>query len=73
MLAFYQKNCRAYLEAAALCFIEPRLILDREPKEGEIGPGDLTDFDYSWLYYSWIQGVDEDIAPFRIGTKPTPA
>ena len=69
VLAFYQKNCRAYLEAAALCFIEPRLVLDREPKEGEIGPGDLTDYDYTWLYYTFIQGDAEALAPFRVARE----
>jgi hypothetical protein len=69
-LEYYRRNSRAYLEAAALCFVEPRLVLDREPQEGEIGADDLTDLDYTWLYHSFITGGDHDVAPFRVEREP---
>jgi hypothetical protein len=72
-LEYYRRNSRAYVEAAALCFVEPRLVLDREPGEGEIGPDDLTDLDYTWLYHSFIQGGEQEVAPFRIAREPETA
>lgn len=72
-LGNYRRNARAYVEAAALCLREPRLILDREPSTGEIGPDDLADYDYVWFYYTWIGGPDADVAPFRVAGEPAPA
>lgn len=72
-LEHYRRNCRAYLEAAALCFVEPRLVLDREPGEGEIGPDDLSDMDYTWIYHSFITGGEQEVAPFRIARESPPA
>ena len=65
-LEHYQRNTRAFLEVAALCLVEPRLVLDRTPGEGEIGPDDLTDMDYLWIYYSWVQGTYEDTLLYRV-------
>lgn len=67
-IAAYQRNARSYVEIAALAFVEPRLILDREPdyEVGEIAPEDLTDVDYVWIYYSLCQGGHERVATFLV-------
>lgn len=65
----YVANSRAMQEVAQLCLKEPRLVLDREPGEGEIGPADLTDLDYSWLYYTFVEGGAADVAPFRVTAR----
>lgn len=64
--AAYVGNSRAYKEVAALCFKEPRLILDRPPTDNEIGPNDLTDWDYIWIYNRWVEGAATEVAPFRV-------
>lgn len=65
----YKKNTRALQEIAVLCLAEPKLALDRPPSEGEIGPEDLTDLDYSWIYYTWLEGAAENVAPFRVAQR----
>lgn len=64
----YEKNVKAYVQIAALAFVEPKLILDREPNysAGEIGPGDVPDLDYLWIWGSVVSGGMAEIAPFRI-------
>lgn len=62
----YKKNTRALQEIAALCLAEPKLALDRPPNDDEIGPEDLTDLDYGWIYYTWLEGAAATIAPFRV-------
>lgn len=63
-----RQNARAFQEAAALCFVEPKLILDRHPERshGEIGPGQLADQDYLWLFYAFIEGESSGVESFRI-------
>lgn len=68
--ANYQTNTRAMQEIAQLCLVEPKLRLDGPPQEGEIGPEDLTDLDYTWLYYTWVEGAAEQVAPFRVTPEP---
>jgi hypothetical protein len=68
--ANYQTNMRGYHEVAALCLAEPRLRLDGPPQEGEIGPEDLTSYDYIWIYYTWGEGVAEQVAPFLVAPEP---
>lgn len=62
----YQANMRGMQELAALCFVEPKLRLDGPPGEGEIGPDDLTDLDYTFIVYTWVEGAAESVAPFRV-------
>jgi hypothetical protein len=64
----FERDVRAYREVAARCFVEPRLVLDREPNydAGEIGPADIADRDYVWLYWTFSQGGDAQVAAFRL-------
>jgi hypothetical protein len=62
----YKKNTRALQEIAALCLAEPKLILDRAPGDDEIGPDDLAEQDYLFIYYNWLEGAAEAVAPFRV-------
>jgi hypothetical protein len=48
--------------ACALCMVEPRLALGREPGEGEISPRDLAHGDAEVIYYNY----------FRFGHQPGP-
>jgi hypothetical protein len=66
----YVANMRAMQEIAQLCLVEPKLRLDGPPQEGEIGPEDLTDLDYTWLFYTWVEGAAEQVAPFRVTQEP---
>lgn len=67
-VAQFRANTRGMLEVAALCFVSPRLILDREPNydADEIGPQDVPDLDISWLYVSWVEGEGIDLLPFLV-------
>lgn len=65
----YQANTRGMQELAALCLVEPKLRLDGPPSEGEIGPEDLTDFDYTFITYTWVEGAAEAVAPFRVAEE----
>lgn len=67
-IAAFRRNARVYVEIAALAFVEPQLVLDREPdyEAGEIAPEDLTDVDYVWLYYSLCQGGHEKVRTFLV-------
>lgn len=62
------QNARAFQEVAALCFVEPAFALDRAPvrSSGEIGPGQLTDQDYLWLFYQFVEGQADDLQSFRV-------
>jgi hypothetical protein len=64
--AVLEENARAFLYIASLEFIEPRLVLEGVPGEGEIGPEDLSDRDLIWLYYDLAEGVADDVALFRL-------
>lgn len=68
-IAAYRENARAFLEVAALCLEEPRLILDEAPnyERGEIGPRDLPEQDLLWIFLDFVQGgpAGETVAPFR--------
>jgi hypothetical protein len=68
MIAAYKNEARAFQEAAALAFVEPQLILDREPDPdaNEIGPGDVSDRDYVFIFYQLIQGEADRIRSFRL-------
>jgi hypothetical protein len=66
----YQANMRGMQEIAQLCLKEPILRLDGPPQEGEIGPDDLTDLDYTFLVYTWVEGAAEAVAPFRVAPEP---
>lgn len=60
-------NSKVYLEAAALAFVEPRLVLDHAPDydAGEIGPSDISDRDLLFVYWNFVMGVAADVAEFR--------
>lgn len=66
----YQANMRGMQEVAALCMVEPRLRLDGAPEDGEIGADDLTDLDYTFILYTWVEGAAESVAPFRVAAQP---
>jgi len=68
--ANYQANTRGMQELAALCLLEPKLRLDGPPGENEIGPEDLTDLDYTFIVYTWVEGAAEQVAPFRVAQEP---
>ncbi len=61
-----KRNSQGYLEVAALCLVEPRLQLKGEPGEGEIGPQDLSDLDYAWIYHTFVEGAATESAIFRL-------
>lgn len=67
--ATIRANGRAYIEVAALCFVEPRLILDREVDYamGEIAPSDIEDDDLLWLFFEFVGGGAAHAATFRVG------
>lgn len=64
----HRENVDLFLGVAALCLVEPRLILDRpaDPERGEIGPEDMADADLLWLYYDFAQEGDRSVATFRV-------
>lgn len=70
----YRTNARAFEEIAALCLVEPHLILDRTPNydAGEIGTDDLSDRDYSFIVFTLTQGAASDVAPFRLAPALDP-
>jgi hypothetical protein len=68
--------------AAALCMVEPRLAIGREPGEGEIGPRDLPYGDAEVIYYRFFRsggiGIpvvewDADPADAAGAQSPAPA
>lgn len=74
LFANIRNNSRAYMEIARMCLVEPRLALDKEPnyERGEIGPNDLADLDYAWIYHSFVEGAAADAAPFRVAEPTQP-
>lgn len=67
----YKKNSRAFLRMAEMVFVEPRLVIDREPDftAGEIGPFQLYDVDIMWIYFTFLKGEDHELDPFRAPRK----
>jgi hypothetical protein len=67
-LAQITANSQKYLEVLALAFVEPKLVIDRDPDydAGEIGPHDLDDGDLLWIYWTFIEGVAAHFAQFRL-------
>lgn len=66
----FRRNAEAYLVAAELCLVEPRLVRDRAPDydAGEIGPDDLGIEDLDFIFFSYLRrGPASDAAiPFRL-------
>lgn len=63
----YRENASVFVELAALCFVHPRLIADREvadDSDDEIGPGDIADADYRWIVFTFVEGDAAALAPF---------
>lgn len=67
-VAAFQANAKAFIEVAALVMNSPRLVLGRTPTEAadEIGPEDMADFDFAWIYFSFLEGDANSIARFRV-------
>lgn len=67
-MAFYRRNQKAFIEVARRCLVSPVLITDREPDpdRNEIGPDDLAERDYTWLFYGFVNGLDAQLEPFRV-------
>jgi hypothetical protein len=65
----FMEDSAAFVYVASQCFVEPRLVTDKAPDydKGEIGPDDLSDLDYIWIFYTWTEGSAEQEAPFRLG------
>lgn len=70
-IAQYKANVQAFIRMAAMCFVAPKLVLEGEPDRAanEIGPFDVVDIDYRWIYFTFLQGEDAELAPFR---RPAP-
>lgn len=69
-LANFRANARGFVEVAARCLVSPPMALDRAPDDGEIGPNDLADLDYTWLFYEFVEGAAAARATFRAGRAP---
>jgi len=70
----YDQNARGFVACAELCLIEPKLAVDRPPQAGEIVPAQLSDADLLWLYFTFAEGDEPQVAPFRVeGQPPAPA
>jgi len=69
----YVKNAIAFVHIAVLCFVEPKLVADRAPnyEKGEIGPENISDLDYQWIVYSFVEGSVERTDPFRVDKWPS--
>jgi len=67
-IADFEQNARAYREVAARTFVKPRMVLDRAPdyEADEIGPDDITDQDYVWIYWTLTQGGAAQAESFRL-------
>jgi hypothetical protein len=67
-IAEYKRNAKAFIEIAARCFVQPRLITDRQPdyEAGEIGPEDLADSDYTFLFFQYVTEGELASARFRV-------
>lgn len=67
-IADFERNAKAYREVAARAFVEPKMVLDAAPnyERGEIGPDDITDQDYVWIYWTLAQGGAAQVEPFRV-------
>jgi len=65
-IKLYVANSEAYLAVAAAAMVSPHLILDREPDpdKNEIGPDDLSDRDYTWIYHVFVEGADAESRDF---------
>ncbi len=64
----YEQNSESFVAIASLAFVEPKLILDREPDENadEIGPDDVSDLDYMWIVGTLVEGAASDLATFQV-------
>lgn len=68
MIAAYLDNAEAFQQIAALAFVYPRLVLDREPNraDGEIGPQHVANLDYIFIVYQLVEGYAAKLLPFQI-------
>lgn len=63
----WRENATVMIQIASLCFVHPRLILDRDvddDNDDEIGPMDLTGVDYRFLIFTFVEGDAAALAPF---------
>lgn len=65
------ESAEAMHAAAALVFVEPRVVIDRAPDydAGEIAASDLHDTDLSWIYFDFCQGGADAVKPFRVSAS----
>lgn len=64
-IANYREYSQGHVEVAKLCAVEPRIVDEPNYDAGEIGPSDLAEFDYAWIYNVFIKGVADDRNKFR--------
>lgn len=62
---------RGVYAICSLCLVEPRLVLDGEPGEGEIGIADLTWGDAEVVYFGFFRGFAW-AAPPRLAASAAP-
>ena len=68
-LARYSEHAKVFVRVAARALVSPKLIIDRDPDPAanEISPEQLSDRDYSWIYYGFVEGSADESAAFRVG------
>lgn len=81
-VAEYRRNAKAFMQIAQRVLVEPRLWLPAETASrgkgesapagpdyaaGEIGPEDLADNDYTWIFFSFVGGDANWRETFRVG------
>lgn len=72
-MAMYERNSQAFVQLAAMCFVEPKVVLDRpadDLADGEIAPEWIPDYDLAWLVFSFIEGEAASLAKFRVDGVP---
>lgn len=69
----YRENSGVFAQIASLCFVHPRMILDRavdDDNDDEIGPNDIADRDYTFIVFKWVEGNAAELAPFLVAARP---
>jgi len=59
---------RTNIELAKLCFVHPRIVDDPQGDDQIAGEW-LSDYDLSWVVYSFLEGSAERVAAFRIAAS----
>jgi len=61
-----RENGAAYLVVAKLAFVSPQLADEPDYDRDQIAPGDLSDADLLWLWFTFVQGDAASVAAFRL-------